>query len=232
MTSRYEKIVSDFNEKGCQLLDTYEQYIETITSAKKSTYKLNYIASCGHKHIVYYNVFKGRGTGIICPSCKNKEIGNNKKQQIKNNEMSKTAYMDQEHTFILKIIDLLKDEFDIVKAFDGCHIDLIFKPKHIENEWVGIQIKTSHTIHLTYSFHLHTNYKDCLLLFYCCEDGSMWLVPENTIINQKKVSIGYNKSKYNIYKTTNDDIKLKLNEFYEKTLQANLLRHLKLACYV
>ena len=71
--------------------------------------------------------------------------------------------------------------------------------------------------HLTYSFHLHKTYINCLLLFYCCEDESMWLIPENTISDQKKVSIGYNKSKYNIYKINKESIFEKLNEYYQTT---------------
>jgi hypothetical protein len=51
---------------------------KTTNNKQQTTkaYKINYIASCGHQHIVFYNVFKSRGTGIICPNCKNKTIGN------------------------------------------------------------------------------------------------------------------------------------------------------------
>jgi hypothetical protein len=87
----------------------------------------------------------------------------------------------------------------------------------LEDSWVGIQVKTSGVRRLTYSFHINNTYKDCLILLYCCEDESMWLIPENIIGNQKKVSIGYNRSKYNIYKVNKEDIVNKLNEYYSKT---------------
>ena len=117
-----------------------------------------------------------------------------------------------------KLCDLLYNDFEIIKAFDGCNIDLIFRPKNmIEDKWVGIQVKTTGTRHLTYSFHLQKTYKNCLLLFYCCEDESMWIMPENTISDQTKISIGYNKSKYNIYKINKDTIFEKLNEYYQTT---------------
>jgi len=45
----------------------------------------------------------------------------------------------------------------------------------------------------------------------------MWLIPENIIGQQKKVSIGCNKSKYNIYKVTKENIIDKLNELYNIT---------------
>jgi hypothetical protein len=113
---------------------------------------------------------------------------------------------------------IIQNDFDIIKAFDGCLVDIIIKPKNVlDNNWIGIQVKTTNNRHLTYSFHMNNNYKDCLLLFYCCEDESMWLIPENIILNQKKVSIGFNKSKYNIYKVTKDNIINKLHELYSIT---------------
>ena len=218
MTNIYENIIEEFNKRNCKLLTTKEEHIEILKTSKKTMYKLNYTASCGHNHIVFYNVFKSRGTGIICPNCKNKEIGNIKKTQIKNNEISKTVTTEQEHTFIIKFCELLNNNFEIIKAFDGCNVDLIFRPKNVtEDNWVGIQVKTTNVRHLTYSFHINNNYKNCLLLFYCCEDESTWLIPENIIENQKKVSIGYYKSKYNIYKINKDIIFAKLNEYYHNT---------------
>lgn len=218
MANIYENILKEFNNRNCKLLTTKEEHNEILKSVKNKPYKLNYIASCGHNHNVFYNVFKSRNTGIICPSCKNKKIGEDKKQQIKNNEISKTYTIEQEYIFIKKISELLKNNFDILKAFDGCDVDIIFRPKNIiDDKWVGIQVKTTNVRHLTYSFHINNIYKDCLLLFYCCEDENMWLIPENIICNQKKVSIGYNKSKYNIYKVCKDNITNKLNELYKNT---------------
>ena len=218
MANNYKNVVNKFNERNCKLLNTKEEYIEIFKSSKNTTYKLNYIASCGHEHIVFYNVFKSRGTGIICPSCKNKETGANKKTQMLNNEISKIYTTEQEDAFMKKICQNLYNKFEIIKAFDGCHVDLIFRPKNVtEDKWVGIQVKTTGIRYLTYNFHINNIYKDCLLLFYCCEDESMWLIPENIIVNQKTVSIGYNKSKYNIYKINIENIFDKLNEYYHNT---------------
>jgi hypothetical protein len=218
MANIYENIIEEFNKRNCQLLTTKEQHNEILNLSKKGNYKLNYIASCGHNHNVFYNVFKSRSTGIICPNCKNKQIGNNRKEKMNNNEISKIDTIQQEFTFITKIIEILKNDFEILKAFDGCNVDIIFRPKNIlEDHWVGIQVKTTNARHLTYSFHINNIYKDCLLLFYCGEDESMWLIPENIIGYQKKVSIGYNKSKYNIYKICKNTVINKLNELYNTT---------------
>lgn len=217
MVNVYENVIEEFNKQNCKLLTTKEEYIDILKNTK-NVYRLNYIASCGHTHIVFYNVFKSRGTGIVCPSCKNKKIGYDKKEKMKNNEMSKTSTIEQEYKFIKSFQELVKNDFEIIKAFDGCNIDIIFKPKNIiDDKWVGIQVKTTNIRHLTYSFHINNIYKNCLILLYCVEDNKMWLIPENIIGNQKKVSIGYNKSKYNIYKICKDNLINKLNEFYNKT---------------
>ena len=222
MANIYENVVKEFNKRNCKLLNTKDEYTEILKSAKKTMYKLNYIASCGHNHIVFYNVFKSRGTGIICPRCKTTEIGNNIKEKMNNNEISKIYTTEQENNFMKNICELLNNDFEIIKAFDGCNVDIIFRPKIItEDKWVGIQVKTSNVRHLTYSFHMNNNYKDCLLLFYCNEDESMWLMPENIIENLKKVSIGYYKSKYNIYKINKDIIFDRLNEYYYNTSKFN-----------
>ena len=222
MANIYENIVEEFNKRNCKLLTTKEEHNEILKLFKKTMYKLNYIASCGHNHNVFYNVFKSRNTGIICPSCKNKEIGNNIKEKMNNNEISKIYTTEQEHNFMKNICELLNNDFEIIKAFDGCNVDLIFRPKIItEDKWVGIQVKTTNVRHLTYSFHVNNVYKNCLLLFYCCEDENMWLMPENIIKNQKKISIGYYKSKYNIYKINKDIIFDRLNEYYNNTSNFN-----------
>ena len=220
MSNIYENIVEEFNKRGCNLLTSKEEHMEILNNTKKCNYKLNYNASCGHDNWVFYNVFKSRGTGIICPTCKNKNYGLEKKEKIKNNDLSKNYNIEQEFEFIKYISKILENDFDFIKAFDGCKSDIIFKPKNIINEkWVGLQVKTTKQRYLTYSFHINNKYKDCLLLLYCCEDESMWLIPENIIGDQQKVSIGYNKSKYNIYKTCKTTIGEKLKNLYFLTTQ-------------
>ena len=173
MTNIYENVMEEFNKRNCKLLTTKEEHVEILKN-NKNVYRLNYVASCGHTHIVFYNVFKSRGTGIVCPKCKNKKIGDDKKEKMQNNEMSKTSTIEQEFHFIKKFQELMQNDFEMIKAFDGCNVDVIYRPKIItEDKWVGIQVKTNNVRHLTYSFHINNIYKDCLLLFYCCEDESM-----------------------------------------------------------
>jgi hypothetical protein len=221
MISIYENVVEEFNKRNCKLLVSENEFYEIKKNNKQ--FKLYYTASCGHNHNVFYNVFKSRNTGITCPSCKNKEICKKIKEQFQNCQLSKTCRIEQEFKFIKDFQKITENDFNIIKAFDGCNVDIIYKPKYIEEDkWVGIQVKTTNKAHLTYSFGINNNnYKNCLILLFCVEDDRMWLITENIIINQQKISIGYSKSKYNIYKVTKEDIINKLNVYYNITSKFN-----------
>lgn len=215
----HENIEKELLTKDCKLLNTKEEIIQIRQKCfenKTNNFKIKYIASCGHNHEVFYNVFKNRGTGIICSSCKNKEIGNNKRQKILSGEITPINGIKIEYNFIKIFIDMVNNNFDMIKAFDGCKVDLIYKPKHVtDNAWVGIQVKTTEKVRLTYSFHINDNlYDNCLIILYCHEDKATWLIPENIIPKQNKISIGYKKSKYNVYKIELENISEKLLELY------------------
>lgn len=218
----YKEVVHEFNIRNCKLLTSEEDFLVIIQTHIKCNFKLDYIASCGHNHIVFYNVFKYRETGIICRSCKIKINQIKMKEKFETNKIPKLNNIQQECNYINKITNLLQENFDIIKAFDGCLVDIIFKPKNIiEDNWVGIQVKTTFTRRLTYSFHINNNYKNCLILLYCCDDNATWLIPENEISDITKISIGYKKSKYNIYKLNENMLSDKLNEIYFITSKFN-----------
>jgi len=50
---KYENVIQEFNKRNCKLLTTQEEYIKIMKQAKSRSYRLNYVASCGHNHIVF-----------------------------------------------------------------------------------------------------------------------------------------------------------------------------------
>ena len=118
----YDKTCQKFLEVNCKITDTKEEYEKRNKDEKFS--KCNYIASCGHQHVVFINVFFSRKTGLVCPSCKSKENANKKKEEMKDDKLK---YLKIE----LRCINYFKDTckgFEIHKAFDGCTADLIARP--------------------------------------------------------------------------------------------------------
>jgi hypothetical protein len=121
----------------------------------------------------------------------------------------------------LKCINYFKNliiEYYIVeKLFDGCKADIVVKPTNKEKDlWLGIQVKTTNkkTERNQYYFRVnHSKYDDCLLLCICEQDKKMWLIPYNEVEGLKTIGIA-EKSKYNKYETTAENLIEKLNYFY------------------
>ena len=193
----YDKTCQKFLEVNCKITDTKEEYEKRNKDEKFS--KCNYIASCGHQHVVFINVFFSRKTGLVCPSCKSKENANKKKEEMKDDKLK---YMKIE----LRCINYFKDTckgFEIHKAFDGCKADLILRPLgEKQDKWIGIQVKTTERNN-HYEFGLHQTYDDYIILCICEEDKRMWLFPYEELNGITKIHIG-TKSKYSHYEITNN----------------------------
>jgi hypothetical protein len=209
--SKYEKIKNSFDHNGCKLLTTKEE-IDILSKPASAKYK--YIASCGHEHIVYYNVFISRNTGILCPLCisaKNAILSKNRMEKY-----GKLHCLQLELNCINYFKNIISDCFTAIKAFDGCKADLIIKPKNIiEDKWLGLQFKTCSYPSNGYWFHNSNNYIDCLIICMCWEDKKIWIIPNEDINHLTKISIGLKKSKYDKYEVTMEILINKLLQMYK-----------------
>jgi hypothetical protein len=207
----YENVKNKFLEHKCTLLTREEEFNDLIDKYPK--YK--YIASCGHEHIVYFHSFLSRKTGVVCPNCITKINGEKRKKEMKEDKLQNIKL---EFDCITYFLSLLQNNFIAKKAFDGCLADIIIKPNQVENDaWLGIQVKTCFKVKNSYSFHCEKNYKNLIILCVCWENKKMWLIPYSDVQNQIKISIGLNKSKYEKYEITPDNVKEKIQEYYYTT---------------
>ena len=214
MYSPYQIIQKIFQQYDCNLLTTEEEY--KLRNVNQPKYK--YIASCGHEHIVNYNSFKSKQTGVLCPPCiilKNSKIS---KESFANDKLKS---IKQELECINYFKDLISDEYIVIKAFDGCKADIIVKPKHIlENKWLGVQVKTCLNAKIRHSFALlNKDYTNNMILCICLEDKKMWGFLQENIQGLNRLSVGLKKSKYDKYELTFQNLIKILNTNYE--LMAN-----------
>lgn len=209
----YQDVVSLFEKENCKMLNTEEEFNEISKIGGNPKYK--YLASCGHEHSVFFNVFLNRKTGVLCPSC---VITRNNKNAKENMSKDKLQCLKLELSCINYFISLVDKSFDIVKAFDGCKADMIMKPKSVaENEWIGIQVKSTGLSKMGYGFHLNNDYEQCIILLISETDKRMWAIPYNDVKGQIKIAIGKNKSKYSNYEVTTDTVCDLFTRLYKET---------------
>jgi len=202
-----------FIEKECKLLiETEEEFNKIYQDTKKT--KLKYIAQCGHERITSYQNFIRYTTGCIyCKTCTNKNTS------IKNilSKENKLNNINIEYKAIQYLISFMNEKFDVIKAFDACKADLIFKPKNvIFDKWLGIQIKSTNKKQdnrNSYQFRFHKNdYIDYIICCICVNDNKIWIF--DTIQHKGTIAISP-KSKYNKFEVFPNDIINKLSVLYE-----------------
>jgi len=205
----YLTVKNAFEKEKCKLLMSEEEF---NLKPRKVTEKYKYVASCNHEHEAWFNVFTSRKTGVICSKC---VILRDTTNQLKKCKITPLHNLELEYKNLTYLREIIQDYFDIKFNVEGCLADCSIRPKGItEDLWIMIQIKSTGKPVRGYSFKCNEKYKNCLVLCICNSDKKMWLFNRNLITNKNKIEIGLNKSKYDEFEITKDNIFDKLYEFY------------------
>jgi hypothetical protein len=209
----YEELFNLFEINSCKLLTTKEEYL----AMKGHHKKVKIVSSCGHiTQECPLNEFKGRGTGIKCKECVIDQMKEKAKINSKDNDKNIVALQTEFKSYI-KIKDLIIDGFYIERTNEGCLADIIIKPKSVDDDlWLPIQLKSTSVIKNIYSFHLHNEYNDMLIILHSLIDDKMWCINGNLVKGKTKIGMGLGKSKYDIYSIESSNIANKLEEFYKE----------------
>lgn len=135
--------------------------------------------------------------------------------------------------------NLLKNNFIVKKTNDGCKCDMYIKPINtINDKWLQIQLKSSKFNGRVYSFALHNNkYNNMLVILYHLIDKKLWIVDGNLLPSVNKLTIGKKKSIYDKYVLNIENIIKTIfnyyqsftlfneNEILEQLNSANLIEH-------
>ena len=207
----FKEVNDSFAEKECKLLISEEEFNKTSHS---TTEKYKYIASCGHEHSVWFNVFKSRNTGVKCPKCVTNAFAKIAKENSKIDPI-KTLNLEYDCIICFKET-IIKESFNIKIIREGCLADLAIKPKNISDDlWIMIQVKSTIKPTRDYGFKCSDRYKNCIILCICQSDKRMWAIDGNTITVKNKIAIGLKKSKYSDFEISEKNIIEKFNTFYD-----------------
>lgn len=203
MMDTYLKIKKNFDDNGCKLLTTYEEYQEYKKNNLEKNYgniRVNFVAKCTHKNNVAITNFISRKTGLICKNCRYEQYKIlNKNNNASNIELEGNKILEKH----------ISENYIIKKTIEGCSADLLIKDINSnDNLYIPVQMKsTLKKSHNIYSFKkIKSSYKNMLLILICITEEKIWIIPYNDIDRcMKNLSIS-NKSKYNKYEVASSSL--------------------------
>lgn len=205
----FEHVKECFESKGCKFLVTKSDFDKEKHGIME---KYKYIASCGHEHEVWLNVFKNRGTGIICPKCVVAEYSITQKQKAKTSPLGMNDLL---FDGIKYVQDTISSGFTTSIVRESCEANMAIKPKNVqEDEWIMVHVKATDKPNRNYAFKCTTKLKNCLIICICNSDKKMWVMDGKNIQSNNKIAIGINNSKYDDFEVTKQNICETLKDIY------------------
>lgn len=211
--SRYNVISKKFLDKSCKLITTENEFCKMTDEYKK----VNIIASCGHeRHGVFIHDFFNKGCGNRCIECVKKDTRDKViNKELTTNEIEYLAY------------NLFKDtlhDFDIEKTGECCNVDIIIKPKNKEL-YLPIQLKSileplstefNNNKTKLYSFNglIKDKYQNMIILLICVKEKKFWVLDNDNLQTDGKISIGKISDTYDKYKVGVDKLNEKFIDLY------------------
>jgi len=204
----YQTVKKRFDDKQCKLLLTEVNFDEIYINSSSS---LSYIATCGHNCQTDYNHFNSYDdSGLLCKYCLNKKVSEDLKNRYSGENRLKTTKIEYEA--IKYLIEILKNNFQCIKADDGCKADIIIKPLNIlTDEYIGLQIKSTENKNKrnSYNFKIaNKSYENMAIICICVNDEKIWCF-ENEHIKDLNILTVSQTSKYNKFELN----KLNIDEY-------------------
>jgi uncharacterized protein YeeX (DUF496 family) len=215
--AHYNSIKKCFEDNGCTLLTTYEEYT-TNHMTMKHNYRI--IAMCGHERESRFDNFKHKLAGQYCKNCIRSEISTRLK-----NAHHHTDPHEIEYAGFCAFRALIVNDFDVNKCVEGTLADFAVKPKTLLNDsWLPVQLKTrdrpNPKASNNYQFSLQKQYPDMIVVLYGNLDNKCWIIDGNAI-QVCRLSIGRTRSKYDVNEVTSKNIVSTLLTFFHSKAQCH-----------
>jgi len=211
----YQTVKSRFDNKKCKLLITEDEFDSQYKNFKS---KLKYIATCGHENMITFgSFFSDDSCGLLCGDCTNAKISNLHKENYSGD--NRLCLIKMEFNLINYLMDILKANFECIKASDGCKSDIIIKQNNTLNNYVGIQVKSTSKKNSKeqYCFNIgNKDYTGLIIICVCETDKKAWCFTYDDI-KSTGASLAISKSsKYSKFECTKDELNKRVSELYEK----------------
>lgn len=211
----YVDVVKKLND--VVVLTTEEEWNLTSMSISREYIKIKCINNtCTESRVLLINGINSKSKACEkCCRAKSSSI-----MKIYNNDDNGNASelftkYELEMTEVLEKI--LEKYFIVETTIDGCKCDMYIKPIDIlTNQWLQIQLKSSNSNTRYYCFGMNKNkYENMIVIFYHITDHKFWLADGNVLPNINVISIGKNKSPYDKYAISSDNIASVLLNYYK-----------------
>ena len=211
----YQTVKSKFDNKKCKLLITEDEFDSQYKNFRS---KLKYIATCGHENETPFGNFStNESYGLLCSVCTNNKVSNLLKENYSGD--NRLCLIKMEFNSINYLMDLLKLEFDCVKASDGCKSDIIIKQKNTLNNYVGIQVKSTGKKNCKdkYCFNIgNKDYTGIIIICVCESDKKIWCFTYDDIKSAGAILTISQVSKYNKFECVENELSKIVSELYGK----------------
>ena len=213
----YDKCVSIFEEEGCHLKTTKEEFEKTVRSTMSY---FEYYARCGHLiSTTRFSHFK-EGQGRKCKECTATDTSTKYIARTTNDKMRCQQIELEGYEVFVKTTE---NKFEIMRSGEGCLADIIIRPTNSKDDlWLPIQLKATREkdSHSRYMFTLNNDYSDIVVCCIAISEERFWLLDDEDI---PKIScIGISKkntttvSKYDKFECPKSDVSTKLMEMFER----------------
>jgi hypothetical protein len=202
----YENVLEMFKKYNCNLLCDKDEFSKDYINADS---KLEIIASCGHTFTISYHFFNRNKNNIICQNCRYNKLSEKMKLYY---SKEKLMSLHLESDSVKFLTNLISENFEVKKTFEGCKADIGIKPKNIfEDKWIGIQIKstlkkTDVKNHIGYNFSISKEYDNMITICIAYEDKKIWIFENNDIKHIRSGLTIRNNSKYSKFEVCKENL--------------------------
>jgi len=203
----YEEIAKRFEDVGCKLLTTKDEYVEK----KMTTYsELVFKTFCDHERTIRLSQSK-LTENMLCKECLYENQSIIRKETAKKDGL--TVALFQEYESICYLKNILEESFHFEILDECCKADIGIKPKDVDDDlWIGMQVKSTSSSQddkkYKYNFATHKNdYSGLLVICVCVKDKKIWSVDPDIIKGLDGFQVIEKPgTKYFNYKVRNSDL--------------------------